>query len=551
MIVTHLLFGAFSRSGDIVIDTTTGLQWQDDATVATNTRTWTAAIDYCENQLTLGGYDDWRLPNKKELLSITDRSRYNPAIDIAYFQNTALSYYWSSTTLASFSPPSAWGVDFDTSLWHGYDYKTASHYLRCVRGEPIGTLVIPQVGFVSENPEDNILQLEAFTKEWRFGVDLTGYGVEVLSSDFYNYGSINISGNTVSMNVTPNASNIINTITLQLKDTNDNYVKIGNSETFWATVRSGYAPRLADGQSQQMTGTIGETLSMDIKTYDGDGDIVSLSVRNSDGGSVSFSGNSLNVSFSDSETLHTITITLNDGKESVDIDITVLRFDSSTIQTFYSDVDPNTDNHHFTDLAAATLAGIVSGEPDPSDATQRIFRPDDNASMAEVLSMVIRAAKEAGLVELVSANYYWDAYPSSSMPYYTFARHTGAVSDLGGDLSILYPSREEVAQIVTKVLGLDDKLSSFPDINIIFNDAEDFSNEAMLRYAQISRIYGLFLTSDLAIPQGKVSRAEMTTLVTKILMMPKADVVVNPEAIEFGDIISIGGKFDSKKGILK
>jgi hypothetical protein len=40
---------------------------------------WCAALDYCEG-LKLGGHDDWRLPNLRELQSILDYGRY-PAID--------------------------------------------------------------------------------------------------------------------------------------------------------------------------------------------------------------------------------------------------------------------------------------------------------------------------------------------------------------------------------------------------------------------------------------------------------------------------------------
>ena len=129
----------FSRNDatEIVSDETTGLQWQDDAVVKTTTMNWTSAIDYCENTLVLGGYTDWRLPNKNEMLSIDDRSRYDPAIDDRVFINTASnsfwsSYYWSSTTIASNSDY-AWVVYF----YYGHPYahaKTDSSYVRCVRG---------------------------------------------------------------------------------------------------------------------------------------------------------------------------------------------------------------------------------------------------------------------------------------------------------------------------------------------------------------------------------------------------------------------------------
>ena len=133
----------FSRSGDIVTDVTTGLQWQDNETAKTTTGTWQEAIDYCENTLNLGGHTDWRLPSKNELLSIVDRSRYDPAINSSIFVNTALSYYWSSTTSAGYSDH-AWFVGFEVGSTY-YDYninKTSSYYVRCVRG---GQVKVPTI----------------------------------------------------------------------------------------------------------------------------------------------------------------------------------------------------------------------------------------------------------------------------------------------------------------------------------------------------------------------------------------------------------------------
>ena len=150
LIVTNLLFGALSRSGDIVSDDSTQLQWQDDSVVSTATRTWQEAIDYCENTLSLGGHEDWRLPNLNELTSIVDDTQYNPAIDSSIsngFQNTALSYYWTSTTYAGNTSSvlsNAWRVHF-RSGGQGYHSKDNDNYVRCVRSGQIEPSTLPPV----------------------------------------------------------------------------------------------------------------------------------------------------------------------------------------------------------------------------------------------------------------------------------------------------------------------------------------------------------------------------------------------------------------------
>jgi hypothetical protein len=111
----------------VVNDTKTGLMWQDDA--VGRIMNWSTAITTCEN-LTLGGYSDWRLPNIRELKSITDRTRANPAIS-PNFIAIASDFYWSSTMNASDSS-GAWGVGFKYGnvVWLN---KASSYYVRCVR----------------------------------------------------------------------------------------------------------------------------------------------------------------------------------------------------------------------------------------------------------------------------------------------------------------------------------------------------------------------------------------------------------------------------------
>jgi hypothetical protein len=94
---SHSESGRFKLNvGGSVTDKSTGLMWQrSDA----DPLTWQEALDHCEG-LNLAGYNDWRLPNINELLSIVDYGRAQPAINTYYFPNTATDdQYWSSSTL--------------------------------------------------------------------------------------------------------------------------------------------------------------------------------------------------------------------------------------------------------------------------------------------------------------------------------------------------------------------------------------------------------------------------------------------------------------------
>jgi len=95
------------NSDQTVSDNATGLMWQKDDSQPTN---WDDAVLQCETATT-GAFNDWRLPNAKELQSIIDYSvspdtHNQPAIN-AIFNSSSLQneagetdwgYYWSSTT---------------------------------------------------------------------------------------------------------------------------------------------------------------------------------------------------------------------------------------------------------------------------------------------------------------------------------------------------------------------------------------------------------------------------------------------------------------------
>jgi hypothetical protein len=124
-----------------VTDNLTGLIWLRDAN-RFSTRLWFDALNAC-NSLAADGVDlrdgstpgDWRLPNRKEMLSLVDLGNHHPALPSdhsAVFVNVQSSYYWTATTYAS-SLGDAWSVDLGPgSSTYGNKY-TYSDYVWPVR----------------------------------------------------------------------------------------------------------------------------------------------------------------------------------------------------------------------------------------------------------------------------------------------------------------------------------------------------------------------------------------------------------------------------------
>jgi len=79
------------------------------------------------------GYGNWRMPSRKELLSLVDFGDVAPMIDRNYFPTGGV-YVWSGTPLA-FGNTSAWGVYFAYGNSFNLDRRN-SRRVRLVRSEP-------------------------------------------------------------------------------------------------------------------------------------------------------------------------------------------------------------------------------------------------------------------------------------------------------------------------------------------------------------------------------------------------------------------------------
>ncbi|MFH1810592.1 MAG: DUF1566 domain-containing protein [Pseudomonadota bacterium] len=133
-------FDIATVNGDrVVTDTLTGLQWQgcvdgrsggDCSSGGGIPTDWASALSICEDS-TWAAFEDWRLPNIKELESIADHRRFGPAIDTVAFPFTPSDWSWSSTAYpgnVANACPIGFGHGFMGNL-----VKTNNLYVRCVR----------------------------------------------------------------------------------------------------------------------------------------------------------------------------------------------------------------------------------------------------------------------------------------------------------------------------------------------------------------------------------------------------------------------------------
>ena len=154
---------SYHDNGDgTITDLNTGLMWEKksldgslhdvfkafiwSSLVTDTVWDWIDAINTeVGNGIGFAGFNDWRLPNVRELLSIVDYGRSPaPAVDPAFNNNviagcTVLTCslilpapYWSSTTVAPVVGD-AWTVEFAAGHVVAF-LKSESHFVRAVRG---------------------------------------------------------------------------------------------------------------------------------------------------------------------------------------------------------------------------------------------------------------------------------------------------------------------------------------------------------------------------------------------------------------------------------
>ncbi len=129
-----------------VTDLATGLIWNQE--ISADSLTWENALVAAET-LEYAGSRAWRLPNIKELQSISDAERINPCFYQGIFSNASIGKFWSSTTLPN-QITRAWYLDSRFGITT-YDQKIRRFKIILVR----------DVNTISSSHET--LQKDAFT----------------------------------------------------------------------------------------------------------------------------------------------------------------------------------------------------------------------------------------------------------------------------------------------------------------------------------------------------------------------------------------------------
>ena len=157
----------------VVIDNNTGNMWQRKIPPVEELY-YEEAYRYCED-LTYGGYDDWRLPSMEDLMTIADYGKYDPAADTEYFPDSGsfwtstrvnniyysgygdLAYYDKDCTIFNFTEPSTSVVTTYSEELGGFSEAKNYPYsfnIRCIR---VGNFPASKYHFISETFGENLM----------------------------------------------------------------------------------------------------------------------------------------------------------------------------------------------------------------------------------------------------------------------------------------------------------------------------------------------------------------------------------------------------------
>ncbi len=131
----------FVHDDTTVHDRLTGLIWSRDVNPGIFPCTWPEALGAIRklNRETYCGFQDWRLPNRRELRSLMDYQTRKPSLPVDHpFINVFIHWYWTSTT-AALHPGYAWCVHLEGARMF-YGKKNQEALFWPVRGQGDGVL---------------------------------------------------------------------------------------------------------------------------------------------------------------------------------------------------------------------------------------------------------------------------------------------------------------------------------------------------------------------------------------------------------------------------
>jgi hypothetical protein len=203
---------------ETVKDNLTGLIWTANANTPgpTACTPGVAKISYdsylfvqCLNNTSYLGYNDWRVPNRKELQSLIDHSRYNPALPSGHPSTGVVSgTYWSSDTYIN-QCNLGWAIDMDTGLvsesykdpfnaFHVWPVRGPLSLKALLAGEGVGSINGSQISCYG----DKCLGVYNNHEEITITAETSTDSIVYLRHEYRHYGDCHIPGSHVDLGKT-------------------------------------------------------------------------------------------------------------------------------------------------------------------------------------------------------------------------------------------------------------------------------------------------------------------------------------------------------------
>jgi len=120
-------------NGVTITDSETGLVWQ--RTKHTSQLYYDAAVAYCD-ELVLGGFSDWRLPTRSELINLCDYTEYRPAMPSIFTDITTTSTHSTFVSITEYAdrPDTNWYIEYVNGVSYWCRKEATFNWVRAVRG---------------------------------------------------------------------------------------------------------------------------------------------------------------------------------------------------------------------------------------------------------------------------------------------------------------------------------------------------------------------------------------------------------------------------------